>query len=173
MIVALDVGYVASAGSETGRCGVVMFESWQSSVAAVELSVDVQDVEPYVPGRLFERELPCLVAGLDSLTTANPGIDLECVLVDGNVRLDGDGRPGLGQFLYRHLDERVPVVGIAKSAFEGLDAIEVRRGSSSNPLYVTAAGIDEREAAQRVALMAGEFRLPTLIRRADQLARGL
>lgn len=171
MIAALDVGYTSGAHSESGLCGVVAFEEWHSPGPAIELSVVVNDIKPYVSGRLFERELPCLVAGLEALLQKDPAVELTCVLVDGNVRLDSNGRPGLGHYLYRHLDERVPVIGVAKSAFEGLDAVEVLRGSSANPLFVTAAGIDEEEAGRLVAGMAGEFRLPTLIRRADQLTR--
>lgn len=171
MLVALDVGYQVNGASETGRCGIVAFEDWLSSEPLHELVAEVPDVKDYVPGRLFERELPCLIAGLEALSSALPGRDLAAVLVDGNVRLDAQGRPGLGMHLFRHLGEGVPVIGVAKSPFQGLDAVEVRRGSSARPLYVTAAGITESKAAALVRSMAGDARLPTLIRRADQLTR--
>ncbi len=171
MIAALDVSYQVQSGSEIGRCAVVAFDHWQSTQSTIELSVTVDNVSPYVPGRFFERELPCLIAGLAELAQGFQDGDLECVLVDGNVRLDARSRAGIGLLLYRHLGESVPVVGVAKSPFRGLDAVEVLRGTSSKPLYVTAAGINELNAACLVRSMAGMFRIPTLIRRADQLTR--
>jgi deoxyribonuclease V len=50
--------------------------------------------------------------------------------------------------------------------------IDVVRGASARPLHVSAIGIDPREAAARVRAMHGPYRIPTLIRRADALARG-
>jgi deoxyribonuclease V len=48
----------------------------------------------------------------------------------------------------------------------------VVRGGA-RPLHVTALGLDAADAAARVAAMHGPYRLPTLLKRADQLARGL
>ena len=47
------------------------------------------------------------------------------------------------------------------------------RGSSARPLWVSAIGIDATYAATLVAAMHGPHRLPTLMVRADHLARGL
>lgn len=168
---ALDVGYTVRHGVESGRCAVVAFESWASRVPIREVTFDVRPVAPYVSGRLYERELPCLIAGLDALRRETVEIELTTVVVDGNVRLDPQGRPGLGMHLYRELAEQLPVVGVAKTAFRGLDAVEVLRGKSSKPLFVTAAGMDERVAARKVAGMHGPHRIPTMLRRADQLSR--
>jgi len=44
--------------------------------------------------------------------------------------------------------------------------------NAARPLYVSAIGLDPREAADHVAAMYGPYRILTLIRRADQLARG-
>lgn len=171
VIVALDVGYHPAGLAEDGRCGVVGFGSWTAAAPDVELVADVDEVAPYVSGRLFERELPCLVAGLDALRAARPSAVVECVLVDGNVRLDQHGTSGLGMYLHRRLGERIPVIGVAKTPYRGLDAVEVLRGKSTKPLFVTAAGIDEHAAASHVAAMHGPHRIPTMIRRADQLSR--
>lgn len=46
------------------------------------------------------------------------------------------------------------------------------RGTSTSPLFVTAVGIDPQVAADRVRDMHGPFRIPTLVKRADSLARG-
>lgn len=171
MIVALDVGYQDAAGGTIGTCAVVGFETWQSAESAIELTVEIADVRPYVPGRLFERELPCLIAGLKALRATSAHTPLSCVVVDGNVRLDDRGRAGLGMHLFRELGESTPVVGVAKTPFDGLRAVEIVRGTSTKPLYVTAVGVAEDEAGRAVHSMAGDFRLPTLIKRADQLTR--
>jgi len=47
----------------------------------------------------------------------------------------------------------------------------VRRGESGSPLFVTAVGIDVALAAQEVRRMHGPYRVPTLLRAVDQLAR--
>ena len=45
------------------------------------------------------------------------------------------------------------------------------RGNSVRPLFVTAAGMPRTDAADLVLHMAGRFRLPDALRRADTLAR--
>ena len=45
------------------------------------------------------------------------------------------------------------------------------RGESATPLFITAAGIAAETAAAHVVAMHGPFRIPTLIKRADTLAR--
>jgi deoxyribonuclease V len=65
------------------------------------------------------------------------------------------------------------VIGVAKSAFAGASAIEITRGAGTRPLYVTAIGIDARLAAAHVQSMHGPYRQPTLLKRVDQLTRGL
>ncbi len=172
MIVALDVGYEEAGSQQRGRCGLVAFAEWRSAEPELELEVVIEDVAAYVPGEFYQRELPCLIAGLNALFAARPKVQLECVVIDGNVRLDPAGAPGLGQHLFEHLQPKVPVIGVAKNPFGGLDAIEMVRGDSAKPLYITAAGMEERAAAKLVESMAGDFRMPTLLRRADQLARG-
>ncbi len=64
------------------------------------------------------------------------------------------------------------MIGVAKSAFRGAThAIAVRRGTSSRPLYITAAGMPRADAADLIKHMAGPHRLPNALRRADTLAR--
>jgi deoxyribonuclease V len=47
----------------------------------------------------------------------------------------------------------------------------VLRGASTKPLLITAAGMPEAQAAEHVREMHGAFRIPTLLRRVDQLCR--
>jgi len=160
MIVCVDVDYRAA--SVVTAC--VGFHAWTDEVAAREHVVhSAEPAAPYEPGRFFERELPYLRAAL-----AGFGEPVDLAIVDGYVWLDA-GRPGLGAHLHAAIG--VPVVGIAKTHYAGSDAIAVTRGESATPLYVTAAGIDAASAAAHVIAMHGPFRIPTLIKRADMLAR--
>ena len=66
----------------------------------------------------------------------------------------------------------VPVIGVAKTAFRpATHAVPVLRGGSARPLYVTAAGLPLASAADLVRRMAGRYRLPDALRRADALSR--
>jgi len=142
----------------------VGFHAWTDVASAREHVVrSDQPAAAYEPGRFFERELPYLRAAI-----AGFGEAIHIAIVDGYVWLDG-GRPGLGAHLHAELG--VPVVGIAKTHYAGADAIAVTRGESGSPLFITAAGLDPGVAAAHVVAMVGPFRIPTLIKRADTLAR--
>ncbi|MCA9297658.1 MAG: endonuclease V, partial [Phycisphaerales bacterium] len=120
----------------------------------------------YEPGQFFRRELPHVLAALAELP-ALPGV----IVIDAHVWL-GPGREGMGAHLYAALDGRCAVVGIAKRPFRGaVEAAPVLRGASANPLYVSAAGMAPAVAASHVERMHGPYRLPTLVKRADRLAR--
>ena len=61
--------------------------------------------------------------------------------------------------------------GVAKSAFRtAIHAVPVLRGTSARPLFVTPAGMPRDDAADLVRHIAGRFRLPDALRRADTLA---
>ncbi|MBV9492877.1 MAG: endonuclease V [Acidobacteria bacterium] len=161
MIAAVDVGYSASA-----LAAGVLFDSFSSHVPSATASLPIADVEPYVPGSFYRRELPCILALLQSVPW-QPTI----LLIDGYVWLSEEN-PGLGAHVFEAL--RGPaVIGIAKTAFRGAtSAISVLRGESRTPLYVSAAGIDAAEAAAHVQSMHGESRIPTMLRLVDRLSRG-
>lgn len=164
MIYALDVDY---RDDSTARAAAVGFARWSDGVSCEERAVDVPRVADYEPGAFYRRELPCLMAVL--ATVAGP---VSCVVVDGHVWLRALDDPGLGARLWESLGRVVPVVGVAKQAFGGGVASPVLRGGSERPLWVTAAGMDPREACDRVRKMHGAHRLPTLLKRADSLCRG-
>ena len=76
--------------------------------------------------------------------------------------------------LYEKTGQKVPVIGVAKNRFKDTPpACEVLRGSSQNPLLVTATGIPLAKAKQNIAQMHGQHRIPTLLKRVDQLCRGI
>jgi deoxyribonuclease V len=147
----------------------VNIEYWTDSVPGSTYVRDVEECRPYEPGRFYIRELPCLLSVL-SLLPQNPHL----VVVDGYVWLGRNKEPGLGFHLHQAF-AHVPVVGIAKTRFRGIDGSElmqaVYRGKSRNPLYVTAIGIDLNEASAAVTSMHGEYRIPEILRLTDRLAR--
>lgn len=160
MIVAIDVQY----GVTAVTTAVVGWHAWTDAAAAwTRVDRHPGAPAPYVPGAFFERELPYV---LTALAAVPPPITT--VVIDGYVWLGAD-RKGLGAHVHDHLG--VPVIGVAKTAFVGAPARAVARGTSARPLYVTAIGVDLAMAAAAVGTMDGPFRLPTLIKLADSLAR--
>jgi deoxyribonuclease V len=161
LIACLDVDY-------RGDCAVaaaVVIERWEDERAATENVARIAEVAAYEPGAFYLRELPCL------LEVLRPLRDVGTIVIDGYVWLATD-RPGLGARLFDALGGRVPIVGVAKTSFHANDAaVEVTRGTSARPLYVTAQGTSVADAAERVRRMHGPHRIPTILARVDRLAR--
>jgi deoxyribonuclease V len=157
MIYCLDVLY----SGDTARVACVGFHSWSDDQPSYQKVTTIPGpLEPYVPGQFYKRELPCLLAALEGLT------DIELVVVDSHVWV-GDKMPGLGAKLHAKIN--VPVIGVAKTKYLDAPVVEVLRGEATNPLYVDAVGVDN--APDLVKLMAGPFRIPTLLKLADSLSR--
>lgn len=162
MFAAADVHYLGSGGA---RAAAVLAADAAFSVVLGEQITVVPEVKPYRPGEFYLRELPPLRAVLRGVR------GLSLLVVDGYVDLDPAGRLGLGA--RAHAELGVPVIGVAKSAFHtATHAVPVLRGAATRPLFVTAAGMSRHDAADLVRTMAGRFRLPDALRRADALARG-
>ena len=163
MILATDVHYHNNGATAAG----VVFEDWSDAVANHVVLTEITDVAEYIPGMFYQRELPCLLELLKQFEHQP-----EYIIIDGFVYLDGYQRPGLGKYLYDALDQNIPIIGVAKSSFHEIPAAtQVLRGQSQKPLYVTTAGMPLEQAKQYVATMHGEFRLPTLLKQADQACR--
>lgn len=163
MIVAVDVQYA----DQGANAAAVVFESWTSGVAVKEHFKWIDTVRDYVPGAFYLRELPCLIEVLNTVNAI-----IETVVIDGYVWLDDAGAKGLGAHLYEALDKDVNVIGVAKTPFKGSShAAEVLRGTSAVPMYVTSVGMDRETAAECIQSMHGEHRIPTLLKRVDQIAR--
>ncbi|MBI5546081.1 MAG: endonuclease V [Deltaproteobacteria bacterium] len=168
IVACLDVHY----RGRGGRAACLLLAGWEARQSLEEQVALIPEVEPYVCGQLFRRELPCLLAVLAKVSTPPSAI-----VVDGYVWLGGHlGLPGLGAHLYCALGQQFPVVGVAKTRFgtprEGGAAVELLRGTSRRPLFVTAAGADPGQAASWIRSMHGPSRLPWALSRVDRLSRG-
>lgn len=164
MIFCVDVDYQTGVATTA----IVGFQDWPDACPSSEAVYRSHaEAAPYEPGQFYKRELPCI---LDALQRVRAPI--ETVVVDGYVWL-GPERPGLGARLHAALGGGVAVVGVAKRSFHGAtDAVPVTRGESQQPLLVTAVGMDAQAAAAHLRQMHGAFRLPTLLKHVDRLARG-
>jgi deoxyribonuclease V len=153
--------------------GCLLFTDWGAAYPTARLLATTPLAAPYRPGELYLRELPPLLAVLARAT-----MPLAAIVVDGYVWL-GAAHPGLGARLYDALDQRIPIIGVAKTAWAAEPApgghphriVSVTRGQSARPLFVTAAGVDVADAAAQVARMHGPHRLPTLLKAVDRLVR--
>jgi deoxyribonuclease V len=162
LFAAADVHYLGSGGARAAA--VVAADEVFTHVLAEYTALTSEVLPPYQPGEFYLRELPPLRAVLRGI----PGLGM--LVVDGYADLDPRGRPGLGA--HTHTEFGIPVIGVAKSGFRtATHAIAVRRGASGRPVFVTAAGMRATDAADLVQNMAGRFRIPDALRRADTLAR--
>jgi deoxyribonuclease V len=165
MILAIDVDYKESTATVAG----VFFKHWQDCAASDVVVTQVEGICEYEPGSFYKRELPCILKLLDEVK--HP---LSCIVVDGYVFLDGISKSGLGKYLYDALVKKIPVIGVAKRSFSNIsDDFALLRGDSKKPLYITAVGIKQSEAMLHIASMYGKHRHPYLLKKADQVCRGI
>jgi len=164
MICCLDVDYNNAA---QGQCAAVLFHHWADTEPAAIRHAVTGDIAPYRPGAFYKRELPCMLNTLQKIEE-----NIDTLVIDGYVWL-GENRGGLGVHLYEALGRKIPVIGVAKSVFRGTEtvAVSVLRGKSKNPLWITAIGVDVQDAGRWVEQMAGAYRLPDMIKRADAECR--
>ena len=163
MILAVDVDY----SDDEGHAAGVLFRNWEDPEPERTVVVKIESIHEYIPGQFYKRELPCIMELLDKIQET-----IACIVVDGYVYLSADEKPGLGKYLYDELGSKIPVIGVAKSSFVDTPPnCEVLRGSSSRPLYVTAAGLDKESAKAWIKSMHGEYRFPTLLKEVDALCR--
>lgn len=161
MIAAFDVHYPAQGRA---RAAAVLFADYGAPAPDRILIRLISAPAVYVPGSFYKRELPCILALLDQFEQ----MPVE-MIIDGYAWLGA--RPGLGHHLFETLEGRIPVVGVAKTAFAGAAAEKVFRGGSRRPLYITAAGKSAATAAGNIGRMNGPHRIPTLLGLVDQIAR--
>jgi len=163
MILALDTAY---SGPQSATAGV-LFRNWQSESPEKVFISCLNRIEEYQPGQFYKRELPCILNLLNE-----HALSVETIIVDGNVYLDDQERPGLGKHLFNELNGCSQVVGIAKNRFKSLsEKSAVYRGLSTKPVYVTSTFEDQEAVKANVQIMHGKFRIPTLLKMADTRCR--
>lgn len=161
-ILIVDVDY--SEAEDYAVAAGVLIQDWDSTECAV-VTVAHQGVAPYEPGAFYKRELPCI---LHLLKYVN--VKLGCIVVDGYVYLGHDQHDGLGAML--HHQTSIPVIGVAKTHFDGTPADAfLTRNNTTKPLYVTAIGGDPTAARDCIRDMAGDFRIPGMLKYVDHICR--
>jgi len=129
----------------------------------------VQNIHAYIPGLFYKRELPCILEILKDVNLT----DIEAIIVDGHVYIDNENNYGLGAHLWQNLNGAIAVIGVAKTEFRSNKetVIKVFRGESIKPLYVSAIGMSNIEAANIIKQMHGEYRMPTVLKEVDRLTK--
>ena len=164
MLACVDTFYSPQGGARTA---LVLFHDWLDSTPSEVVIREVADVQPYVSGQFFQRELPCILDALEAVKH-----NVHTVIIDGYVWLRNDSDPGLGAYLFEALHRSTPVIGVAKNEFKGGSAAKaVLRGQSKKPLFVTSVGIDAHSACENLSEMHGQYRIPTMISFADRHSR--
>lgn len=161
MIIAVDVHYKASSAKAVS----IEFLHWKDEVPHKINIVKIEGCTDYIPGEFYKRELPCIIRVLEKSDLRQA----EAIIIDGYVILDDHGKPGLGVYLFQELKKKIPVIGVAKTPFKNNQKYvkKVYRGTSSRPLYITCLGMELQEAADKIHVMKGNFRIPLLLRTLD------
>ena len=165
----LDVHYKEGQETDavTATVAGIRFEGIKQSRILNEYTVEVNDVAPYESGQFYKREMPCLLALINQIDEP-----FDVIIIDGYVLLDSVGKAGLGKYLYDHLANTKPIIGIAKNHFYDItEDYAVWRGISKRPLYVTSIGINITTAKKMVSEMEGEHRIPKMVTYVDKLGR--
>jgi deoxyribonuclease V len=152
----------------TATAAGILFSDWQSTEIEQIVIKQLDNIECYQPGSFYKRELPCILSLLDEVKQ-----ELEMIIIDGYITLGTSKKPGLGMHLYESLNKSTPVIGIAKNEFTDTPKeCRLYRGNSKTPLYISSIGIPLSAAKSLVAKMHGKYRIPTLLKKVDQLSRG-
>jgi deoxyribonuclease V len=165
MLIAIDVHYRETFAKTIS----IEFNNWEDAIPTQTHEVIINEVAEYVSGEFYKREMPCI---LEILKCSE--IDkIDLIIIDGYVFLDDDNKFGLGAYLYEALGRNIPIVGIAKRNFinNKKNVVEVLRGESKNPIFVTAIGIDLIETTKKVKNMHGIYRIPDLLKLLDRMTK--
>ncbi|WP_159475265.1 endonuclease V [Chryseobacterium sp. 18068] len=165
MIYAFDTFYY----EDFAKTVCIAFEDWNSETESFIYSENTEISADYESGAFYKRELPCILSLLKKIDLKEGDL----IIVDGYVTLDNSGKIGLGGYLYESLNKKYPVIGIAKNGFASEDNLRktIFRGESKTPLFLTAVGIDTDDTKIKVENMYGAYRIPTLLKKLDQLTR--
>lgn len=165
MIYAFDTYYY----EDFAKTVCIVIEDWSSEQEKEIFNEKTKITSEYESGAFYKRELPCILSLLEKI----PLKPNDIIIVDGYVTLNDDGKIGLGGYLYEALNRKFPVIGIAKNGFSSPDSKRrhIFRRESKSPLYLTAMGIDVDEVIPKIVEMHGTYRIPSLLKKLDQLTR--
>src|SRR5881398_2810037 len=108
-IAAVDVYYE----NDRATAACVVFNTWSSAEVNSTYLAESGAIKRYQPGEFFKRELPPILKVLELVNLSSVAV----LIVDGYVYLDKFFAPGLGLHLYNALDQKIAIVGVAKSYF--------------------------------------------------------
>lgn len=165
MILAFDTYYFEN----KAKTVCLVFDNWNESDKFSTFTEILEDINEYIPGEFYKREMPCILSLFQNIHIPN----IEAIIVDGFVFLDDHNKLGLGGHLYEALDCKIPVIGVAKTNFATItrNKMALCRGESKNPLYITSIGIDPEIATEKIRNMSGKYRIPTLLKELDRLTK--
>lgn len=164
MLLAIDVHY-----KETYAKAVGVLFNWNNEQPISIITTIINEVEEYQSGQFYKRELPCILEIIKQVDLAT----LEAIIVDGHIYVDNNKKYGLGAHLWSTLNEKIPIIGVAKKSFINTNEVSVPvfRGTSKQALFISAIGMDLYEAISKVQNMKGEFRIPTILKTLDQITK--
>lgn len=165
MILAIDTYYF----EDKAKTVAILFENWNSTFFSHQYFEVINCSSEYISGEFYKRELPCILSILKKLD-----LDLiNFIIIDGYVYLDNYNKYGLGAYLYESLKFKIPIIGVAKTKFalNTKNKVDLFRGKSKNPLYISSIGIDNENAKENILKMFGEYRIPTLLKELDKLTK--
>jgi deoxyribonuclease V len=149
MILAFDTYYF----EQKAKTVCLEFAKWNESENFKIYTEIIDNVEEYIPGEFYKRELPCIISLLNQIDLKK----VEVIIVDGFV----------------YLDDEIPIIGVAKTNFVTIEKYKkpLFRGESKKPLFITAIGIELEDAVRKIETMDGEYRIPTLLKELDRLTK--
>ena len=109
MKLAIDVFYKG----QTAKIVAATFDNWEDEQPFQIIVKYKSEILDYVPGEFFKRELPCLIDIVSEFDISK----VELIIIDGYVYLNDNKKLGLGAYLYRYLDGKLPIIGVAKLSF--------------------------------------------------------
>jgi len=165
MILAFDTYYYEN----KAKTVCLSFKDWNAEENYKIDTETISDVEEYVSGEFYKRELPCILSLLSKIDLK----EVDLIIIDGFVFLNDENKFGLGAYLYKALNEEIPIIGVAKRDFATIEnnRKEIFRGISKNPLFITSIGIDLTIASKKIEEMNGEYRIPNLLKELDKLTK--
>ena len=162
MILAIDSYYF----EDKAKTVCLIFEQWNSLEIKNSFTEIISNIENYVSGEFYKRELPCILSLISKLDLTK----IEYIIIDGFVYLDDNGKFGLGAYLYQKISRKIPIIGVAKTDFISLNKNKqlLFRGKSKKPLFITSIGINIDEAKEKIKIMSGEYRIPNMLKELDK-----